>query len=185
MKIDITLPLTVKIVREAQSNEKKALEGHLGTHFDVMNQVFPLDYTERVGLIFDVKGIYEREIEVTDIDLARVQEGMFVVFATGFIDEVPYGSGKYFSEHPTLSNELIDALLEKGVSVIGVDFAGVRRGKEHSPKDAYCAMRGTFIIENLCNLSALLAHGDTFHAHIYPMNYVGTTGLPCRVIGDV
>ena len=52
---------------------------------------------------------------------------------TGFIEEEGYGSRKYFTEHPQLSNALLEALLEKKVSIIGVDFAGVRRGKEHTP----------------------------------------------------
>ena len=46
MKIDVTLKITPKMVTDAQGNEKKALVGHLGTHFDVMNKEFPLEYTE-------------------------------------------------------------------------------------------------------------------------------------------
>ncbi len=84
---------------------------------------------------------------------------------------------------PELSHELIDALVEKGVSVIGVDFAGIRRGKEHVPKDKYCADRGVFVIENLINLSPLLKL-DGFTVHTYPINIVGVTGLPCRVIAE-
>lgn len=49
MKIDITLKITPKMVKNAQGNEQKALVGHLGTHFDVMDKEFPLDYTERPG----------------------------------------------------------------------------------------------------------------------------------------
>jgi len=43
MLIDITLKITPKMVSDAQGNEKKALVGHLGTHFDVMNKEFPLE----------------------------------------------------------------------------------------------------------------------------------------------
>ena len=69
----------------------------------------------------------------------------------------------------------------------GVDFAGVRRGKEHTPTDQVCAGRGTFIIENLCNLSQLL-QGKSYakvHFHTYLMNFEGMTGLPCRVVAEV
>ncbi len=110
---------------------------------------------------------------------------MFVAFYTGFIEEVGYGGKKYFTEHPQLSKELIDELLNKGVSIIGVDFAGVRRGIEHTPKDQYCADRGTFIIENLCNLKILIKNCKQFKANTYPMNYEGMTGLPCRVIAEI
>lgn len=185
MKIDITLKITPKMVTDAQGNEKKALVGHLGTHFDVMNKEFPLEYTERKGIVFDVRGIKDRDIDIADIDMNKVTEDMFVCFYTGFIEEEGYGTKKYFTEHPQLSNELLEALLQKKVSIIGVDFAGVRRGKEHTPMDQYCADRGVFIIENLCNLCSILKKGDTFMANTYPMNYADMTGLPCRVVADV
>ena len=66
-----------------------------------------------------------------------------------------------------------------------MDFAGVRRGKEYTPMDQYCADRGVFIIENLCNLSGVLKNGNTFIANTYPMNYAEMTGLPCRVVVDI
>ena len=185
MKIDITLKITPKMAADAQGNEKKAFVGHLGTHFDVMNKEFPLEYTERNGIVFDVSNVKDRDITVADIDISRVTKDMFVAFYTGFIEKEGYGTKKYFTEHPQLSNELIDALLQKNVSIIGVDFAGVRRGKEHTPMDQHCADRGVFIVENLCNLCSVLKNGDTFTANTYPMNYTEMTGLPCRVVADV
>ena len=62
MKIDITLKITPKMVTDAQGNEKKALVGHLGTHFDVMNKEFPLEYTERNGIVFDIRRVRDRDI---------------------------------------------------------------------------------------------------------------------------
>ena len=184
MKIDITLKITPKMVTDAQGNEKKALVGHLGTHFDVMNKEFPLEYTQRNGIVFDVSEVKNRDIDMNDIDLDKVRSEMFVAFYTGFIEEEGYGTRKYFTEHPQLSNELIEALLWKEVSIIGVDFAGVRRGKEHTPMDQHCADHGVFIIENLYNLKSLLENGDTFIANTYPMNYANMTGLPCRVVAE-
>lgn len=182
MLIDVTLKITPKMVKDAQGNEKKSLVGHLGTHFDVMNKEFPLEYTKRTALVFDVSKVTNREIDISDIDLTAVRPDMFVAFYTGFIEKEGYGGKVYFSEHPQLSNELIDALLEKKVSIIGVDFAGVRRGKEHTPKDQYCADHGVFIIENLCNLKTVVG---MCIMNTYPMNYAEMTGLPCRVIAEV
>lgn len=185
MKIDITLKITPKMVTDAQGNEKKAMVGHLGTHFDVMNKEFPLDYTERNGIVFDVSGVQNRDIEAADIDLNQVKKDMFVAFYTGFIEKEGYGSKPYFTEHPQLSNELLDALLQKQISIIGIDFAGVRRGKEHTPMDQRCADQGVFIVENLCNLGNVLKNGGSFTAHTYPMNYAEMTGLPCRVVAEI
>ena len=90
-----------------------------------------------------------------------------------------YGSKAYFAMHPELSNELIDRLLGRGISIIGLDFAGLRRGREHRAKDQYCADRGVFVIENLYNLGQALNHkiNAEFIAHTYPTNFEGLTGL--------
>lgn len=82
---------------------------------------------------------------------------------------------------PMLKKEI----LKKNISIIGIDFAGVRRGKEHTPIDQYCADRGVFIIENLCNLKAVIDTEDEIIAHTYPMNYTEITGLPCRVVAEI
>lgn len=182
MLIDITLRITPKMITDAQGNEKLTLVGHLGTHFDVMNKEFPLEYTRRKAVVFDVSAVKDRDIDISDIEISKVRKDMFVGFYTGFIEKTGYGGKVYFTEHPQLSNELIDALLEKEISIIGVDFAGVRRGKEHTPKDQYCADHGVFIIENLCNLKAVT--GECI-INTYPMNYAEMTGLPCRVVAEV
>ncbi len=184
MLIDITLKVTPQM--RADAGDKRSLNGHLGTHFDVMNKEFPLEFTKRKAVVFDVSRVTGRDITSEDIDLNRVSGNMFVTFYTGFIEKVGYGNELYFGEHPQLSDELIGRLLDKGVSIIGIDFAGVRREKEHTPKDQYCADRGAFIVENLCNLQQVLARGDgSFTANTYPMNYAELTGLPCRVIAEL
>lgn len=182
MLVDITLKITPKMAIDAQGNEKKALVGHLGTHFDVMNKEFPLEYTERKGIVFDVSTIENRDIEASDIDFNQVEKDMFVCFYSGFIEKEGYGSQIYFAYHPQLSNDLIEKLIASKVSIIGIDFAGVRRGKEHTPTDQHCADNGVFIIENLCNLKFLRDNAKSFIACTYPMNYADMTGLPCRVI---
>lgn len=183
MLVDITLKLAPKMLEDPMGNP--ALAGHWGTHFDVMDKEFPLDYTRRKGLVFDVSSIVDRDINVSDIDLSAVEPDMFVAFYTGFADRVGYGEAGYFTAHPQLSNELIHRLVELGISIIGVDFAGIRRGKEHVPIDQYCADRDVFVIENLCHLDVLLQQGGHFTACTYPMNFTGMTGLPCRVIAEL
>lgn len=187
MYIDITTKITPKTIKEAQGNEIKAFSGHLGTHFDVMNKEFPLEYLKKTAIIFDVSNVREKEISTNDIELDLIQEKMFVIFHTGFIETEGYGTEKYFKEHPQLSNELIDVLLSKRISMIGIDFAGIRRGKEHTAKDQYCADRGVFIIENLCNLEEALRNKMYIKmtAYTFPVNYMEMTGLPCRVVLEV
>lgn len=185
MLLDITLPITPAHVADSQANPKQELAGHLGTHFDVMNKEFPLEYTRRQGILFDVRGVEGRDIGLSDVDLTRVEKDAFVAFYTGYIEREPYGTKAYFSGHPQLSTELIEALVEKGISIIGLDFGGVRRGKEHVPMDQSCADRGVFVVENLCGLGEVLRCGGRFVAHTYPMKFTALTGLPCRVLAEV
>ena len=120
-------------------------------------------------------------IDINDINLGIVRENMFVAFYTGFMDKVSYGTKKYFKEHPQLSHELIDALLDKHISMIGIDCAGVKQGKEHTPTDQYCADRNVFIIENLLDR---LEYPNTCVMNTYPTNFNDMTGLPCSVVFD-
>lgn len=185
MLLDITLQVTPQMRGAAPEKDDRALVGHLGTHFDVMDKEFPLAYTRRKGIVFDVSAIRGRDIAISDINMALVRPEQFVAFYTGYIEEEPYGTKTYFSEHPQLSHALVDALLDKGISIIGIDCSGIRRGKEHTPKDQLCADRGVFVVENLCALQPLVAAGGRFIAHTYPVNYSGMTGLPCRVIAEI
>lgn len=172
------------MAKNAQGNEQKALVGHLGTHFDVMNHVFPLEYFKRKGIVFDVSKVNGRDICSEDLDLEKVQPDMIVLFYSGYIHQVTYGTKSYFTDHPQLSNELIDVLLEKKISMIGIDFAGVRCGKEHTHMDQYCADHNVFIIENLWNLKELPFEKELV-VYTFPMNYADITGLPCRVAAEV
>lgn len=184
MLLDITLQITPEMRRGAPEKDDRALVGHLGTHFDVMDKEFPLDYTCREGVIFDVSAIRDRDIEATDISMDQIKPDQCVIFFTGYIEEEPYGTKTYFAEHPQLSHSLIDGLLDKGISIIGIDCSGIRRGKEHTPKDQLCADRGVFVVENLCGLQPLLSVKTGFTVHTYPVRYSGMTGLPCRVIAQ-
>ncbi len=185
MFVDFTLKITPELIIDAQGNEKKSLVGHLGTHFDVMNKEFPLEYLHLPSVIFNVPN--KQEVQFNDIDFSQIKEGMFVGFATGFIENVGYGNKEYFTQHPQLSNELIEKLIAKRVAIIGIDCAGIRRGKEHTPIDQYCADHNVFVIENLCNLQTLLYSKDhmTCYINTYPVHYSDMTGLPCRVVAEV
>lgn len=187
MLIDLSVKVTRQADREAHGNERQASFGHLGTHFDVMDKEFPLEYTRREAVAFDISGIGGRDAEPADIDLSQVGPGMFAAFRTGFIEREPYGTRAYFTGHPQLSDALIDALIGRGAVIIGIDCAGVRRGGEHTPKDQYCADRGVFVIENLCGLGELLGGAPRmrFIARTFPVNFAGMTGLPCRVVAEV
>lgn len=188
-KIDLSLPIDLHSIATSwpQYYSSKALTGHVGTHLDLMGKTFPLNLTELPGIVFDIRKFRNNEISVSDIDLEKVKPRMMVCFCGDVMSHTPYGSDEYPTEHPILSNELIDALIEKGTTLIGLDFAGARNGKEHYLTDLKCADNGIFIIENMTNFGRVL-NGHTnadFKAKVYPMNYINMTGLPCRIIAEI
>lgn len=190
MKIDMTYELKKDwmdqfIKTAADSGFSKF--GHFGTHFDIQDKNFELEYCERNGIIFDVGGIRDREIETADLNIDAVKEKDFVLLRTGMMERAGYGSQEYFKEHPQLSYDLIHSLILKKASLIGMDMAGVRRGAEHAPTDQLFADHGTFIVENLVHLDQVMGQageGRPFIVHTYPMRLIGFTGLPCRVVAE-
>jgi len=76
MLIDITLKITPKMIADAQKMENKSLAGHLGTHFDVMDKEFPLEYTKRNAVIFDVSDVTGRDMKqiVTEYEVLKAGE---------------------------------------------------------------------------------------------------------------
>lgn len=184
MLIDLSLPITPKLLEQARQNNRHAFSGHLGTHFDLRGPEFPLTYTRRKGILFDVRHVTGRDITPDDLSTEQIEPGMFVAFCSGYISREPYGSKAYFTGHPQLSLELIDRLLSLQTAIIGIDFPGIRRGQEHTPADQRCADKGTYIVENLCSLEQLLPYGPFFTAHTYPLNYKEVTGIPCRVVAE-
>ncbi|GBG56919.1 cyclase [Sporomusaceae bacterium FL31] len=193
MKIDLSVTVTEEILNLMSSMTAAGQIppvvqfGHIGTHFDVMDKKFPLENTERRGILFDVSHVKEREIEADDINIDKITDHDFVMFYTGCLKENKFGTPEYLQTHLELSNALITELLNKKVSMIGIDFPGIRKPAEHPQADQYCADHGVFVIENLANLDELLATAkeQPFLVHTYPVNYEGLTGLPCRVVAEV
>ncbi len=180
MFYDVTLPLT----KEQFVPAGKPFNGHIGTHFDGMGVEFPLEYAVREGIVFDIsKFDPEHEAAVSEIDMDKVKPGMFVAFYSGFIEKEAYGTDAYRKLHPQLTDDLIRALVEKGVSIIGIDFAGVRRGAEHHPADVYCAEHNTFVIENLRGLGALVGKRSPIF-YTLPLSVTGLPAIPCRVVAE-
>ncbi len=79
---------------------------------------------------------------------------------------------------------LRSSFLFRKVAIIGVDFAGVRRGAEHTPKDQYCADNRVFVVENLCNLAKVIGT-EKITMYTFPINFEEMSGLPCRVMCEV
>lgn len=190
MKIDLSINIKKELFNDLLERSLKSnrdILGHIGTHFDVMNKEFSLENTIRNGRLFDVRSIRGRHIDSTDIDLSKIKENDFVIFYTGYLEEEAYGTEKYFTDYPVLSKDLIDYLISRKVSLIGIDTASIVKPDIHIEIDQYCADNRIFIIENLSNLELLLnaSKDKDFIVYTFPIRIENISGLPCRVIAEV
>jgi len=192
-QLDLTLPLTGEIFKTMESVAAAHgsitnidIFGHIGTHLDLMGKTYPPEYFMLYGRVFDVQTIIGRDVEADDINLDCIKERDFVFFHSGRLASLSYPSKEYMSAPIQLSWDLLNKLIEKKVAMIGIDFAGVRRHKEHHKADMLCAKAGVFVVENVYALEKLVAKAgsDAFVVHCYPMRLVGATGLPCRIIAE-
>jgi kynurenine formamidase len=154
-----------------------------------MNTTFDFESIKLPGKIIDVSGVRERDIDILDVGATEIRAHDFVIFHTGFLQAVGYGTPayRYRMDHPQLARDLLRLLIEKQVSLIGLDAPGVRRGDEHAPTDQWCADHGVFIVENLANTVLLLqaAGQRPFTVYTFPLSIAELTGLPCRVIAEI
>jgi kynurenine formamidase len=153
---------------------------NMGTHIDVMG-VDVLIENERLiseGIKFDVSSITDREIKLTDLDLSRVKEGVYVFFQTNY-DKYFEDEDKY-NNHPEISMEVIEYLVEKKVNMIGIDALGLGRGRNHGLIDVYLGKHKSYTIENLANLDKIPEEG--FKVYCLPMKIEGIDGLPARIL---
>lgn len=192
MKFDLSLNVDKKLLKSlglATQNIGQDIDkaGHVGTHFDVMDKEFSIEKIITKGRVFDISSLEPGEVKIDDLDLTTVQPNDFVMFYSGILKRCGYGTKEYLSTYIELTDELIDELIAKKVSFIGVDMAGAKGPKDHARIDQYCADKGIFIIENLANLDLLYksTKGRPFTVYTFPVNMSGFSGLPCRIIAEV
>lgn len=190
MIIDLTTNISKEFLEwiEKSPANKHVDTGHIGTHLDIYQKSnIPIEYFKTKGVVIDVEKIAnQRDIMIKDVEETEIPENSFVLFHTGRINEFEYGSEQYFANHPQLSHELLDYLLEKKIWFIGIDCAGVRRGDEHQAADELCESNNCYVIENLCNLHQLTDKNLKINV-IYTMwiDNPRATGLPCRVLAEI
>lgn len=182
MLVDLTLKLNKdnEAYKWAISQENPlAALGHVGTHLDsYLQTTIPLEYFKNNGILFNVKG--KNLITSEDIDLDKVKKDDFVLFYSDYSNLYNYGSDEYFQNHPQLSDELINKLIDKKIRFLGLDFAGIKNDKTHVDFDKLLEKNNIYVIENLINLNKI--NTDSFNVYVFWLEENDSTGLKCRVI---
>lgn len=160
---------------------------HPLTHLDLFyaRQPLPMAFFVSPCVMLDARGATGGLITTQDVGgVAGVQPGDAVIIRTGW--ERCAGTKEY-DQSPSVSRELLDALLQRKVRLILVDSPGVAGGASgelHNETDQYIVDRGAFPVENLTGLAALEGAGR-FTLYCFPLPLEGKNALPVRAVAGL
>jgi kynurenine formamidase len=164
---------------------------HSGTHLDAPRHRFrdgqgigdfaPERFVGR-GLVIDASGFGNNEPIPPDVLVAvkgLTWPGWIAVVRTGW--DRYWGEERYF-QHPFLSPELTESLIETAAGLVAIDALSVDSTADRRD-DAHVALLGAGILiaENLCRLAALKAARSYAFAFL-PLALGNADGSPARIL---
>ena len=159
---------------------------HAGTHIDTaMHLTESKQYIGQItlesfagrGVLLDVRG--ENEIMHRESYADNVKQDDIVILHTGFSEY--YGSEKYYTDHPVVSEGLADFFVKKNIKMLGIDMPSPDRYPFEIHKRLFSA--DIHIIENMTNLPELLPV-DQFEIFAFPLKIMSEAS-PARVVARV
>jgi arylformamidase len=173
--------------RRALNSSQLSVGIHCGTHMDAPFHFFEDGTTiDRIDLGHCVGEAQLIRIEVPGD--GKIERNHFsgyreqiarcgkVVVSTGWAKE--WGRPEYFTQHPVITPDAADFLVECGVHLLGVDFPSVDR----APFLTHVALlrHDVLILENLTNL--LEIQRQFFQLVAVPLKFTGRDGSPVRAV---
>jgi arylformamidase len=159
---------------------------HCGTHMDAPFHFFgdgqtidqvPLDRCMGTAVLVkvssDLAAIEAKHVAGYE---SAIRASRRVVFNTGWHHR--WNCQEYFTEHPVISGQAAQFLVDCGVVLVGVDTPSVDR----PPFEAHLTLLGNnvIIVENLTNLDAI--ETSTFELIAVPLRILGRDGSPVRAV---
>jgi len=199
MFIDLTLPIDDKIpvfpgnptpnikqfstIKTKGWNEKQiTFTSHFSTHIDAPKHMLDAgktlsDYPIR-SFIGETILIDARNQSMIDVDVSNVKPNDFVFFFTGHSNHIY--EKDYFEKNPVISEKTIQNLIQKNISILGIDSFT----PDNNPYDLHKLLfsHDIRIVENLTNLDEL---PERFFCYIFPLNITNGDGAPCRVVAEI
>ncbi len=171
--------------RRALNNSRLSVSIHTGTHMDAPFYFFdngktidqiPLDRFCGPAFCVDLEG--EQVIDATKLRPfeVKIRKQPKVILFTGWASH--WRRPDYFSDHPCLTGDAAQFLVDAGVQLVGLDTPSV----DLPPYPAHLALlgNGVVIVENLNHLDAIPQ--EFFELTVLPLKIVGRDGSPVRAI---
>jgi kynurenine formamidase len=190
-RVEITILETVQDInpgRRSLNSSRIAIGMHCGTHMDAPFHFFgngrtidqvPLERLVGPAVLADLRkaakdGVVEKN-DLTDF-YSKLNETRRIVINTGW--SCAWGKPNYFTDHPVLTSEAAQFLVDSGVQLVGIDAPSVDR----PPFPAHIPLLGSdiVIVENLTNLDAI--ESEVFELIVLPLKISSREGSPVRAI---
>src|SRR5690625_478413 len=151
------------------ANGKELSEMHINQFVDLDGIVIRIDYNETQAIHAD----YFRNREI---------RGRAVLVHTGW--DKYWKTDQYFEDHPYLTQDAAEYLVECGVALVGIDSMNIDDTKGKA-RPVHTTLLGNEIpiVEHLCNLEKLPDEGFTFTAAPPKIKDVGT--FPVRAMAKL
>jgi kynurenine formamidase len=158
---------------------------HIGTHVDGPAHMivggrnlteFPAEKFFGRGVVVDARG--KMLIDESVLKNISLERGDAVLVCTGWAEN--FGDKKYYKEYPSVTEGFAAALVDAGVSMIGMDGPS----PDHPPFNVHKRLLNDeiLIIENLTNVTELI--GKKFELSVLPLK-IAADSAPARVMAKV
>jgi arylformamidase len=123
----------------------------------------------------------DRAIDQLPIDLASLQ-GKALLIHTGW--DIHWRTDQYFENHPHLTGELANSLVDAGVTLVGIDSFNID-STDDGTRPVHSALLGAGIpiVEHMCGIDAVPDRGARFFA--VPVKVKGMGTFPVRAFAKL
>ena len=123
----------------------------------------------------------ERAIDRVPFNVSTLK-GKAVLFHTGW--DAHWRTDQYFENHPHLTGELAEQLVEAGVTLVGIDSFNID-STDDGTRPVHSALLGAGIpiVEHMCGLAAVPERGARFFA--VPVKVKGMGTFPVRAFAKL
>lgn len=157
--------------------DRVGARGHVGTHLDCYTAVPKKNEYKIEGIVLDCK---EGMPSISCIESIGLLENKALILHTGNLDQNRYGTEEYFNKDTSLSEETLNAVLNKKPLFIIIDSHGIAtKGAKHIAFDKLCETKGCHVIENV-DLSCMKDRTSVLLKIVVDISHP-STGKPCQL----
>src|SRR6056297_2589915 len=184
--LEVELENDKKLSQDGYANHNLKMGMHAGTHLDLpahmlneQRQISDIDLAYLNGRAKLLNAVGEKVITVKDKYKNLIEKDDIIIIYTGFAEK--YGTKEYYTEHPVISEELAELLINKEIKILGFDLPSPDRSPFKIHQKLF--QDNIFILENLCNLDQL-PEFKSFKFFLFPLK-VRAEAAPCRAAAEI